>query len=68
MQIERHPVQFFTAVCYDWYKVLESDLTKVIMNSTSMILVFSLIIQRFRIVGQATNDNEGRSSPTKTWD
>jgi putative transposase len=28
MQIEQHPVQFFTAVCHEWLKLLESDEAK----------------------------------------
>lgn len=28
MEYEKHPVQFFTAVCYDWLKLLEDDACK----------------------------------------
>jgi REP element-mobilizing transposase RayT len=31
MQIEKHPVQFFTAVCYDWLKLLDTSKAKEII-------------------------------------
>ena len=31
MNVDEHPVQFFTAVCYDWLKLLESDAAKQIV-------------------------------------
>jgi putative transposase len=31
MKIEQHPVQFFTAVCYDWLKLLDTSKAKEII-------------------------------------